>query len=55
MYFLVKDDKKANFDINNVDAWKYPTFSNFDSFLKPQGGVFAPLPPYGASPASLSG
>ena len=30
MYFLIKDDRKANFI--NFDAWKYPTFSHFYLF-----------------------
>ena len=30
MYFLVKDDIKANFD--NSYAWKYPMCSNFSLF-----------------------
>ena len=30
MYFLVKDDRKANFD--NFYEWKYPVFFNFPFF-----------------------
>ena len=41
-YFLVKDDRKANF--NTLDAWKYPTFSIF-SFFNTFRGAFTPSSP----------
>ena len=47
MYFLVKDDRKANF--NNSCAWKYFMFSDF--FLKPLGETVAPCHPNDAAPA----
>ena len=49
-YFLVKDDRKANF--NNFDAWKYPIFFSFSPFLKSLGGLLPPCPPppHGAAP-----
>ena len=39
MYFLIKDDKKANF--NKFDEWKYSTFSDF-SFFETFRRAFAP-------------
>ena len=44
MYFLIKDDRKANFN-----AWKYPIFYFFSSFETFRGGG-RPLPPRGAAP-----
>ena len=52
MYFLIKDDRKANFN-----AWKYPIFSFFFLFFKPLGGRSLPPapPPCGAAPGRLGG
>ena len=53
MYFLVKDDRKANF--YKFDAWKYPIFFSFFifPFFEIFRRAFAPLPPY-APPLSTS-
>ena len=44
MYFLIKDDRKANFN-----AWKYPIFYFF-SFFETFRGAVTPCPPHGAAP-----
>ena len=48
MYFLVKDDRKANFD--NSYAWKYPMFLIFPFFETFKMWV-SPVP-YDAAPAN---
>ena len=44
MYFLIKDNRKANF--NNFDAWKYPIFSHFSRFETLNGSQLAKMKTY---------